>query len=69
VTGHSDKTHPSARTTKNWAHLYFEAWLASQSEECRRPKIDPRIEWTPESIFKFFEIKDREYNHKLQGVK
>ncbi len=62
------ENHPTASTVKNWVDILFDTWhswhACPRSEE-RHPTIDPaiaaEIEWTNDSIFKFFEVKDRDY--------
>ena len=61
----TSREFPKACTSRNWATLYFRPWLESLTSGLN-PKVDPRIVWTAESIFKFFELKDQEYRNRIQ---
>ena len=65
---------------KEWVDILFDTWYSCHAcprrKERGNPTIDPGIapesEWTDDSIFQFFEIKDREYCLKFSiedGIK
>jgi len=60
---------PTDTTVKYWVDVLFDKWYTWHScprrEKRCHPTIEPgiaaEIEWAHDSIFKFFEVKDREY--------
>ena len=59
---------PQTRTLRTWVEKYFDAWLDGEKNGCFSVP-DPVGSWAPETVSKFFEAKDREFQRLMSGEK
>lgn len=61
---------PQTRTLRTWVEKYFDAWLDGKTDPgSGRSVFDPGGSWAPETVSKFFEAKDREFQRLMSGEK